>query len=81
MPRPYPRRKLNPVVADAQTAFNEGDETFVAGLSLRPNKVATRKQTERGVSQLVAAVESVGWLHVDSRMTDPWTMEFMFTRR
>lgn len=80
MSRPFPRRKLNPVIEEAQAAYREGDMTFVAGMSLRDGKRATRKQTEQGAAEIIAAVESVGWTFVEQGMADPWTIEFLFIR-
>lgn len=80
MPRPFPRRTLKPVVADARAAHREGDPTFIAGMSLRDGKRATRKQTEQGAKEIIDAVENVGWTFVEQRMADPWTIEFLFIR-
>jgi hypothetical protein len=54
--------------------------TFVAGMSLRDGKRATRKQTEQGAAEIIAAVEGVGWTFVEQSMADPWTIEFGFVR-
>ena len=80
MPRPFPRRWLNPVIEEARAAHAAGDLTFVAGQTLRERKTATRKQTQQGAREIIGAVENVGWTFVEQRMADPWTMEFLFIR-
>jgi hypothetical protein len=80
MSRPFPRRKLHPVIEEARAAYRDGGVTFVAGMSLRDGKRATRKQTEQGAAEIIAAVEGVGWTFVEQSMADPWTIEFGFVR-
>jgi hypothetical protein len=78
--KPFPKRELKPVVADAETAFARHDETFIAGLTLRPGKTLTRALYEQGEAELITAVEAVGWRFAESRMSDPYTIEFLSVR-
>lgn len=56
--------QLDNVILDARLAYQGGDPYFVAGQSVLPGMRASRRQADRGLAELIAAVEREGWRKV-----------------
>jgi hypothetical protein len=60
--------RMQKLVADARTAFDRGDTTFVAGfdIDMRSRGVSMRK-IRKEIDVIIEAVEAVGWhcVHVE----------------
>ncbi|GGR76767.1 hypothetical protein GCM10010169_21180 [Micromonospora fulviviridis] len=53
--------RMQKLVSDARTAFNQGDVTFSAGFDIDTRRRVSMKQIRKEIDLIINAVEPIGW--------------------
>ena len=53
--------RMQKVLADARSAFNQGDLTFVAGFDIDTRARVSMKMIRREIDRMIKLIEPIGW--------------------
>jgi hypothetical protein len=53
--------RMQKLVSDAKTAFNQGDVMFKAGFDIDTRRRVSMKQIRKEIDLIINAVEPIGW--------------------